>query len=50
MGPLGSRLAGTTSLVIVPQGFLWRVPFETLAPAGGSWLAAGATIQATRAA
>ncbi len=44
IGPLGSRLAGTTSLVIVPQGFLWRVPFETLAPAGGSWLAAGATI------
>ena len=30
--------------MIVPQGFLWRVPFETLGGADGTRLAGGATI------
>jgi tetratricopeptide (TPR) repeat protein len=44
VAPLAARLAGASSIVIVPQGFLWRVPFETLAAADGSKLAPDATI------
>jgi tetratricopeptide (TPR) repeat protein len=35
---LAPRLAGATSAIVVPQGFLWRVPFETLAAADGTRL------------
>jgi tetratricopeptide (TPR) repeat protein len=39
VAPLAPRLAGATSAIVVPQGFLWRVPFETLAAADGTRLA-----------
>ncbi|MGH9329744.1 MAG: CHAT domain-containing protein, partial [Vicinamibacterales bacterium] len=45
VAPLAARLAGATSIVILPQGFLWRVPFETLAVADGATLAGGAPIR-----
>jgi CHAT domain len=42
--PLAERLAGAHSLVIVPEGPLWRVPFETVAAADGSKLTNAAAI------
>jgi hypothetical protein len=44
VAPLAGRLAGATTIVIVPQGFLWRVPFQTLAAADGSKLTGDAAI------
>lgn len=34
--PISSSLAGVTRLVIVPDGFLTKVPFEAIAPKGSS--------------
>ena len=36
--PAADQLAGKTKLVIVPDGILWRLPFETLQPADGRYL------------
>jgi tetratricopeptide (TPR) repeat protein len=44
VAPLAARLAGATTIVVVPQGFLWRVPFQTLAAADGSKLTGNATV------
>ncbi len=33
LAPAEARLAGATNIVIVPDGLLWRLPFEALAPA-----------------
>ena len=37
--PAAQELAGKTSLVIVPDGELWRLPFQALQTAGGRFLA-----------
>jgi hypothetical protein len=44
VAPLAARLAGATEIVIVPQGFLWRLPFQTLAAADASTLTGDVTI------
>jgi CHAT domain-containing protein/tetratricopeptide (TPR) repeat protein len=36
--PAADQLAGKTKLVIVPDGILWRLPFETLQPAQDRYL------------
>ena len=36
--PAADQLAGKTKLVIVPDGILWRVPFEALQPANDEYL------------
>jgi CHAT domain-containing protein len=38
MKPAAGQLAGKTKLVIVPDGILWRLPFETLQPAQDLYL------------
>ena len=44
VAPLTARLAGASSILIVPEGFLWRVPFETLAAADASKLTGDAAL------
>jgi hypothetical protein len=44
VAPLAARLAGATRIVMVPEGFLWRVPFQSLAAADGSRLAGDAAV------
>lgn len=38
MKPAADQLTGKTKLVIVPDGVLWRLPFETLQPAQDRYL------------
>lgn len=38
MKPAADQLAGKTKLVIVPDGILWRLPFEALQPAQDRYL------------
>ncbi len=38
MKPAEEQLAGKTKFVIVPDGILWRLPFEALQPAGNRYL------------
>jgi hypothetical protein len=38
LGPAADRLAGRTTLVIVPDDALWTLPFEALMPADGRYL------------
>jgi CHAT domain-containing protein/uncharacterized protein HemY len=38
MKPAEGQIAGRTKLVIVPDGFLWRLPFEALQPADDRYL------------
>lgn len=44
MKPAAEQLAGKTKLVIVPDGILWRLPFETLQPADDRYLLDQASI------
>jgi CHAT domain-containing protein/Tfp pilus assembly protein PilF len=38
IAPAAAELAGRTELVIVPDGVLWELPFQALAPAPGRYL------------
>ncbi|GMV21047.1 MAG: hypothetical protein AMXMBFR57_09960 [Acidimicrobiia bacterium] len=38
LSPYEAWLADVTHLVLVPDGVLWRVPFQALRPAGGDYL------------
>ena len=38
LAPLGPALAGTRSLIIVPDGMLWNLPFQALQRADGRYL------------
>lgn len=38
LGPLASELAGARNLVLIPDGFLWNVPFEALMAADGAFV------------
>lgn len=38
LAPIAQALAGSRQLVIVPDAFLWALPFEALADESGRWL------------
>jgi CHAT domain-containing protein len=44
LGPAQEQLAGKTSLVMVPDGVLWRLPFQALQPAENRYLLEEQTI------
>lgn len=44
LGPLRSALAGKTSLIIVPDGMLWNLPFQALQGGDGRYLIEDAAV------
>jgi CHAT domain-containing protein/Tfp pilus assembly protein PilF len=44
LGPMRSALSGKTSLVIVPDGALWNLPFQALQASDGRYLIEGAAV------
>jgi CHAT domain-containing protein len=44
LGPMRSALTGKTSLVVVPDGFLWNLPFQALRDAAGRYLVESAAV------
>jgi tetratricopeptide (TPR) repeat protein/CHAT domain-containing protein len=44
LGPVRERLAGTSAIVILPDAFLWSLPFEALKNAAGRYLIETVTV------